>query len=60
MISSSLIAPSSFPEPNGSEQDLLQHDCTPWIPAAHPDGALYFYDKERVRVSVIVEIPSHD
>jgi hypothetical protein len=49
-----------FPEPNGFEQDSLQQDCSPWIPATHPDGGLYFYDEERVRVSVIMEIPSHD
>ncbi|KAF8487058.1 hypothetical protein DFH94DRAFT_12899 [Russula ochroleuca] len=36
-----------FPEPNGSEQDSLQQDCSPWIPATHPDGALYFYDEDR-------------
>jgi hypothetical protein len=48
---------SSFPEPDGSEQDLFQNDCTPWIPATHPDGALYFYDEGRVRVSVIVGNP---
>ena len=46
---------SSFPEPNGSEQDpMIQRDCSPWVPATHPDGALYFYDEERVRVSVIM------
>ena len=50
---------SSFPEPNGFEQGSLQNDCTPWIPATHPNGGLYFYDKGRVRVSVIVDIPSH-
>ncbi|KAI9438581.1 hypothetical protein H4582DRAFT_182781 [Lactarius indigo] len=22
-------------------------DCTPWIPATHPDGALYFFDEAR-------------
>ncbi|KAI9509033.1 hypothetical protein F5148DRAFT_814395 [Russula earlei] len=22
-------------------------DCSPWIPATHPDGGLYFYDPER-------------
>ncbi|KAH9003374.1 hypothetical protein EDB86DRAFT_2891767 [Lactarius hatsudake] len=22
-------------------------DCAPWIPATHPDGALYFYDKDK-------------
>ncbi len=52
---------SSFPEPSGFEQDsMIQQDCNPWVPATHPDGALYFYDEERVRVSVIVEISSHD
>jgi len=25
--------------------------CGDWIPATHPDGALYFYDPERVRRS---------
>jgi hypothetical protein len=46
---------SSFPEPSGFEQDsMIQRDCSPWVPATHPDGALYFYDKERVRVSVIM------
>jgi hypothetical protein len=49
-----------FHEPNGSEQDSLQKDCSPWIPATHPDGALYFYDEERVRVSMITQIPSRD
>jgi hypothetical protein len=51
---------SSIPEPSRSEQDSPPQDCSPWIPATHPDGALYFYDEERVRMSVIVEIPSHD
>ena len=46
---------SSFPEPDDSEKDSLQQDCTPWIPATHPNGALYFYDSIRVRVSVIME-----
>ena len=59
MVLFSLIELSSFPEPDGSEQDSLLQDCTPWIPATHPDGALYFYDNERVRLSVIVEIPSY-
>ena len=46
---------SSFPEPNGFEQDPMnQLDCSPWVPATHPDGGLYFYDQERVRVSVIM------
>jgi hypothetical protein len=51
---------SSFPEPNGFEQDPLQQDCTPWKPATHPDGALYFYDEGRVRALMIVEISGHD
>ncbi|KAH9989672.1 hypothetical protein BJV77DRAFT_1069397 [Russula vinacea] len=34
-------------QPNGFEQDSLRQDCGPWIPATHPDGALYFYDEER-------------
>jgi hypothetical protein len=53
---------SSFAEPGDSEPDSphWQQDCSPWIPATHPDGALYFYDQERVRVSVAVEIPGHD
>ncbi|KAN0116202.1 hypothetical protein V8E52_006259 [Russula decolorans] len=25
----------------------MQHDCTPWVAATHPDGGLYFYDEER-------------
>jgi len=35
-----------FPESNVFD---LGHrrDCGPWIPATHPDGALYFYDPER-------------
>ena len=45
---------SSFPEPTGFEEDPIQTDCTPWVPATHPDGGLYFYDQERVRVSVIM------
>jgi hypothetical protein len=52
---------SSFAEPGDSEPDSphWQQDCSPWIPATHPDGALYFYDEERVRVPMIVGIPSH-
>ena len=43
---------SSFLEPDGFEQDsMMQQDCTPWVPATHPDGGLYFYDEERVCVS---------
>ncbi|KAI0277909.1 hypothetical protein BGY98DRAFT_934068 [Russula aff. rugulosa BPL654] len=37
-----------FPESNGFEQDQMnQPDCSPWVPATHPEGALYFYDQER-------------
>ena len=35
-----------------SYDEPLRQECSPWIPATHPDGALYFYDPERVRVSV--------
>ncbi|KAI0000136.1 hypothetical protein BJV74DRAFT_144743 [Russula compacta] len=49
-----------YPEPNSPEQGSLRQDSTPWIPATHPDGALYFYDPDRVRVSVILDIPTHD
>ncbi|KAH9973803.1 hypothetical protein BGW80DRAFT_224457 [Lactifluus volemus] len=31
----------------GSEQGTSIKDCSPWRPATHPDGALYFYDRER-------------
>ncbi|KAH9003499.1 hypothetical protein EDB86DRAFT_2826626 [Lactarius hatsudake] len=29
------------------EQGSLKEDCAPWVPATHPDGALYFFDKDR-------------
>ncbi|KAH9981642.1 hypothetical protein BJV74DRAFT_887437 [Russula compacta] len=29
------------------EQTSWEQDCRPWIPATHPDGALYFYDLKR-------------
>ncbi|KAF8258384.1 hypothetical protein EI94DRAFT_1708061 [Lactarius quietus] len=29
------------------EQDSHLKDCAPWVPATHPDGALYFFDQER-------------
>ncbi|KAH9003371.1 hypothetical protein EDB86DRAFT_2891724 [Lactarius hatsudake] len=35
------------PKQIGSRQGSREVDCAPWIPATHPDGALYFYDKER-------------
>ncbi|KAF8257609.1 hypothetical protein EI94DRAFT_1757514 [Lactarius quietus] len=25
----------------------LKESCVPWVPATHPDGALYFYDQKR-------------
>jgi hypothetical protein len=60
MISFGVNELSSFPEPNADfEQDSPQQDCSPWKPATHPDGALYFYDEDRVRASMIVEILSH-
>ena len=37
------------------DSEPLRQDCTPWIPATHPDGALYFYDEGRVRMSVASE-----
>ena len=44
---------SSFPE-YFEQDEMIQSDCSPWVPATHPDGALYFYDEERVRVSEIM------
>jgi hypothetical protein len=41
--------PHSFPDPNAPGHTLLERDCSPWKAATHPDGALYFYDLERVR-----------
>jgi hypothetical protein len=41
---------TTFPHvPNhiGLEQDSPEVDCAPWIPATHPDGALYFFDKDK-------------
>ncbi|KAI9458570.1 hypothetical protein BJY52DRAFT_1416360 [Lactarius psammicola] len=29
------------------EQGPLKEDCAPWVPATHPDGALYFFDRDR-------------
>ena len=39
----------SLPNHIGSEKGSSEGDCAPWIPATHPDGALYFFDKGRVR-----------
>ncbi|KAI9438684.1 hypothetical protein H4582DRAFT_1878298 [Lactarius indigo] len=36
-----------IPEKMGLEQGSLEGDCTPWVPATHPDGALYFFDQDR-------------
>ncbi|KAH9026190.1 hypothetical protein EDB85DRAFT_2149268 [Lactarius pseudohatsudake] len=35
-------------EQMGLEQGTLKEDCTPWVPATHPDGALYFFDQDRI------------
>ncbi|KAH9164850.1 hypothetical protein EDB89DRAFT_1892589 [Lactarius sanguifluus] len=35
------------PEQMGLEQGSLKEDCTPWVPATHPDGALYYFDQDR-------------
>ncbi|KAH9026213.1 hypothetical protein EDB85DRAFT_2175857, partial [Lactarius pseudohatsudake] len=35
------------PEQTSHEQGSLKEDCAPWVPATHPDGALYFFDKDR-------------
>ncbi|KAI9458584.1 hypothetical protein BJY52DRAFT_412493 [Lactarius psammicola] len=40
----------SFPhisEQMSLEQGSLKEDCAPWVPATHPDGALYFFDRDR-------------
>ncbi|KAH9962940.1 hypothetical protein BC827DRAFT_182701 [Russula dissimulans] len=37
-----------YAEPTSPEEGSLKLDCSPWIPATHPDGALYFYDPERI------------
>ncbi|KAI9462773.1 hypothetical protein BJY52DRAFT_1184902 [Lactarius psammicola] len=37
----------SVPKQNGPEQSPPEVDCAPWIPATHPAGALYFFDKDR-------------
>ncbi|KAI9509036.1 hypothetical protein F5148DRAFT_814390 [Russula earlei] len=40
---------TAFPytETGVPDQGSDRQDCAPWIPATHPDGALYFYDRER-------------
>ncbi|KAI9465772.1 hypothetical protein BJY52DRAFT_1376534 [Lactarius psammicola] len=36
---------------DGRNSPLAQEDgTTPWVPATHPDGALYFFDKEMVHM----------
>ncbi|KAI9438667.1 hypothetical protein H4582DRAFT_189065 [Lactarius indigo] len=35
------------PEQTSRDQGSLKEDCAPWVPATHPDGALYFFDKDR-------------
>lgn len=39
----------SFLEPKLADDASLRQACSPWKPATHPDGALYFYDPKRVR-----------
>ncbi|KAF8264910.1 hypothetical protein EI94DRAFT_1737414 [Lactarius quietus] len=31
----------------GLEQGSFKEGCAPWVPATHPDGALYFFDQDR-------------
>jgi hypothetical protein len=52
--------PSSVTEHIGLEQGSLKEDCAPWEPATHPDGALYFYDRDRVRASEPLQITNRD
>jgi hypothetical protein len=52
--------PSSFQEQNGSDQGSLNRNCSPWTLATHPEGAPYFFDRERVRASVTLKDTSHD
>ena len=40
---------TSFRPEQGSHED-----CAPWVSATHPDGALYFFDKERVRALALI------
>ncbi len=42
-------SPPSVPKQIGPEQSSPEVDCAPWIPATHPNGALYFFDRDRVR-----------
>ena len=44
--------PPSISHQTGLEQGSHLEDCAPWVPATHPDGALYFFDEERVRLLV--------
>ena len=59
-ITGSNRGPSSFQEQSHSDQPSLNQDCSPWVPATHPDGGLYFFDRERVRASVTLKNISHD
>ncbi|KAH9003471.1 hypothetical protein EDB86DRAFT_2799202 [Lactarius hatsudake] len=54
-------APPSLPGPeqNDLEQGSLGEDCVPWVPTTHPDGALYFFDKGRVR-ALFTDTDMHD
>ncbi|KAH9061121.1 hypothetical protein EDB87DRAFT_484421 [Lactarius vividus] len=35
------------PKQSDPGQGSLEEVCAPWIPATHPDGALYFFDEDR-------------
>jgi hypothetical protein len=50
----------SVPEQIGLEQGSLKERCAPWVPATHPDGALYFFDRDRVRASGHLLIMNRD
>lgn len=52
--------PSSFQEQSSSDHPSINQDCNPWVPATHPDGRLYFFDRERVRALVTLRNISHD
>ncbi|KAF8267956.1 hypothetical protein EI94DRAFT_1801076 [Lactarius quietus] len=45
---------------NGVEKGTPEADCTPWKAATHPDGALYFFNEERVRALEPLQVSSCD
>ena len=50
----------SISEQTSLEQGSLKEDCAPWVPATHPDGALYFFDGDRVRASGLLQLINCD